>query len=119
MFSNRTCLGSEFTSSIFHTSYHHKEDKEGHFIDIRLLGSIDVSGIVARPLQEWVDYNIYTLEWRIYTLNKLSAATHLHSRLERSWDAHDFAVVFCLWSDFQDCDQVFQGHVCGDVAQLS
>lgn len=81
MFSSRTCLGSEFTSSIFHTSYHHKEDKEGHFIDIRLLGSIDVSGIVARPLQEWVDYNIYTLEWRIYTLNKLSAETGTLQRL--------------------------------------
>ena len=67
--------------SLFHTSYHHKEDKEGHFIDIRLLGSVNVNGIISRPIEEWIDYNIYTLEWRIYLLNKLSAETGKLQRL--------------------------------------
>ena len=66
-------------SSYYYTNYHHKEDKEGHYIDIRLLGSIDVDGMLSRSLDEWIDYNIYTLEWRIYLLNKLSAETgYLH-----------------------------------------
>ena len=67
--------------SYYHTSYHHKEDREGHFIDIRLLGSIDVQGMISRSLDEWIDYNIYTLEWRIYLLNKLSKETGYLQRI--------------------------------------
>ena len=46
---------------VFHTSYHHKTDREGRIVDIRLLGSVDVKGLLARPLKEWIDYNIYIL----------------------------------------------------------
>lgn len=54
-------LDGIFTCSVFHTSYHHKTDKEGRIIDIRLLGAIDVKGLLARPLKEWIDYTIYVL----------------------------------------------------------
>lgn len=47
--------------SCFHTNYSHKTDKEGHLIDIRLLGSIDVKALLAQPLEDWIDYNIYIL----------------------------------------------------------
>ena len=76
---------------VFHTSYHHKTDREGRIVDIRLLGSVDVKGLLARPLKEWIDYNIYILvrlvrrldpqEWRIYTLNKISEETGVLQRL--------------------------------------
>lgn len=49
------------TDSVFHTSYHHKTDKEGRIVDIRLLGAIDVKGLLSHPLKEWIDYNIYIL----------------------------------------------------------
>lgn len=45
----------------FHTNYSHKTDKEGHLVDIRLLGAIDVKGLLSHPLKEWLDYNIYVL----------------------------------------------------------
>lgn len=79
------------TRSIFHTNYHHKKDFEGHIIDIRLLGCVDVKGLLSHSLKEWLDYNIYVLvvaavsthaqEWRIYTLNKYSAETGVLQRL--------------------------------------
>lgn len=47
--------------SCFHTNYFHKTDKEGHLIDIRLLGAIDVKNLLSHPLKEWIDYNIYVL----------------------------------------------------------
>lgn len=82
MYLNRFSLLIYFVMhSLYHTSYHHKEDKEGHFVDIRLLGSVNVNGIISRPIEEWIDYNIYTLEWRIYLLNKLSAETGKLQRL--------------------------------------
>ena len=82
MYLNRFSLLIYFVMrSLYHTSYHHKEDKEGHYVDIRLLGSVNVNGIISRPIEEWIDYNIYTLEWRIYLLNKLSAETGKLQRL--------------------------------------
>ena len=78
---NRTSLNLLLSFSVYHTNYHHKEDKEGRFVDIRLLGSVDVNGIISRPIDEWIDYNIYTLEWRIYLLNKLSQETGKLQRL--------------------------------------
>ena len=66
---------------IFHTNYHHKKDLEGHIIDIRLLGCIDVKALLSHPEKEWLDYNIYVLEWRIYTLNKYSEETGVLQRL--------------------------------------
>lgn len=49
------------THRIFHTNYHHKKDLEGHIIDIRLLGCIDVKALLSHPEKEWLDYNIYVL----------------------------------------------------------
>lgn len=44
-----------------------------------MLGSVDVSSLLSHSLEEWVDYNIYTLEWRIYYLNRMSQETgYLH-----------------------------------------
>lgn len=37
--------------------------------------------MVSRTLDEWIDYNIYTLEWRIYLLNKLSEKTGILQRI--------------------------------------
>ena len=42
-------------------NYNHFLDREGHIIDIRMLGQIDVKALIARPLKEWIDYTIYTL----------------------------------------------------------
>lgn len=77
--------------SCFHTNYFHKTDKEGHIVDIRLMGSIDVKAMLSHTLKEWLDYNIYTLvtplvrfdmqEWRIHTLNKRSIETGHLQRL--------------------------------------
>lgn len=50
-----------FIRSIFHTNYNHKLDREGHVIDIRMLGQIDVKALISRPLKEWIDYTIYVL----------------------------------------------------------
>ena len=49
------------TYSVFQTNYHHKTDKEGRIVDIRLLGAVDVKGLLSHPLKEWIDYNIYIL----------------------------------------------------------
>ena len=49
------------THRIFHTNYHHKKDLEGHIIDIRLRGCIDVKALLSHPEKEWLDYNIYVL----------------------------------------------------------
>lgn len=54
-------LGLNHNCSCFHTNYSHKTDKEGHLVDIRLLGAIDVKGLLSHPLKEWLDYNIYVL----------------------------------------------------------
>lgn len=54
-------LGFNHNCSCFHTNYSHKTDKEGHLVDIRLLGAIDVKGLLSHPLKEWLDYNIYVL----------------------------------------------------------
>lgn len=74
-------LKSPFIHSSYPVNYHHKEDRDGHILDIRLLGSVDVKAFLSNPLEEWVDYNIYTLEWRIYLLNKRSMETGILQRL--------------------------------------
>ena len=50
-------------------------------IDIRLLGAIDVKDLLSQPLKDWIDYTIYVLEWRLYTLNKYSKETGQLQRL--------------------------------------
>ena len=54
-------LVGSVTYSVFQTNYHHKTDKEGRIVDIRLLGAVDVKGLLSHPLKEWIDYNIYIL----------------------------------------------------------
>ena len=73
--------GSSLMNRCYPVNYHHGEDREGHFLDIRLLGSVDVKAFLSSPLEEWEDYNIYTLEWRIYLLNKKSMETGELQRL--------------------------------------
>ena len=46
-------------------------DREGHVIDIRMLGQIDVKALIARPLKEWIDYTIYVLVLFIYLYPQL------------------------------------------------
>ena len=48
-------------ASVFQTNYYHKTDKEGRIVDIRLLGAVNVQGLLSHSLKEWIDYNIYVL----------------------------------------------------------